>query len=218
MGVVDANLVEILVEKLKSEIDEIKDIILDTLHFCMIVTTAQALRTDAMKVFVDLLQHEDNVIRSKAARNINDLRFYSYFAIHIKTVEISVERCSSVAASAGKARTRLSKTRQCRDSLAFSLTPLPQFAPAQPVLSCRTSSSTLVHFGSMETACQESSLSALRSRLAASTRRSSAARSGSSSSSLTTPAARRGPTHSRRSRCCQKRPRAERNSSTTLIG
>ena len=77
MGVVDANLVEVLVEKLKSEIDEIKDIILDTLHFCMIVTTAQALRTDAMKVFVDLIQHEDNVIRSKAARNINDLRFAS---------------------------------------------------------------------------------------------------------------------------------------------
>ena len=70
---------EVLVEKLKSEIDEIKDIILDTLHFCMIVTTAQALRTDAMKVFVDLIQHEDNVIRSKAARNINDLRFAAYF-------------------------------------------------------------------------------------------------------------------------------------------
>ena len=74
MGVVEASLVEILVAKLKTEVDSIKCIILDTLHFCMIVTTANVLRTDAMQVFVDLLEHEDVFIRSKAARNINDMR------------------------------------------------------------------------------------------------------------------------------------------------
>lgn len=73
-GVVTANLVPKLVAKLKTEHDEIKELILDTLHFCMKVDTAAALANQAMEVFTNLLSHESSVIRHKAARDIMDLR------------------------------------------------------------------------------------------------------------------------------------------------
>ena len=53
-----------------------KLMILDTLHFCMQVDTQQALESKAMIVFTDLLKHSDPTIRSKAARDIFDLRFF----------------------------------------------------------------------------------------------------------------------------------------------
>jgi hypothetical protein len=73
-AIVELKLIETLVERLKHEIDEIIIIILDTLHFCMFVDTKQALDARAMGVFTELLNHASPVIKSKAARDIFDLR------------------------------------------------------------------------------------------------------------------------------------------------
>lgn len=72
-GIVGAKLVPTLVEKLKTELDEIKELILDTLHFSLAVDTEAALSNDAMQVFTDLLTHDSVIIRAKAARDIMDL-------------------------------------------------------------------------------------------------------------------------------------------------
>ncbi|XP_077986601.1 radial spoke head 14 homolog [Glandiceps talaboti] len=72
-GVVEAGLIPKLVNKLRTELEEIKEYILDTLHFCMRVEQLQALQSGAMEVFTDLLKHESKVIRAKAARDIMDL-------------------------------------------------------------------------------------------------------------------------------------------------
>lgn len=72
-GIVAANLVPKLVEKLQAEVDEIKELILDTLHFCMRVDTDHALDAGAMEVYTDLLTHPIDTIRAKAARDIMDL-------------------------------------------------------------------------------------------------------------------------------------------------
>ena len=72
-NIVDLHLVKTLVEKLKTELDEIKLLILDTLHYCMQVDTEQALVAKAMSVFTSLLTHKSEKIRAKAARDIFDL-------------------------------------------------------------------------------------------------------------------------------------------------
>lgn len=72
-GIAAASLIRTLVEKLITEVDEIKDIILDTLHFCMHVDAQKALDAGGMKVFTELLKHDSPVIRGKAARDIMDL-------------------------------------------------------------------------------------------------------------------------------------------------
>ncbi len=51
-----------------------KDLILDTLHHCLIIDTSQALENDAMSVFAELLQHESPVVKAKASRDIMGLR------------------------------------------------------------------------------------------------------------------------------------------------
>lgn len=72
-GVVQASLVPTLVDKLRTDKDEIKEYILDTLHFCMRLEQVQALIAGAMEAFTELLVHESPVIRAKAARDIMDL-------------------------------------------------------------------------------------------------------------------------------------------------
>jgi len=72
-GIVQADLIGTLVRKLKDEVDEIKVLILDTLHFCMRVDTEKALKANAMEVFTSLLSHKDSIIRARAARDIMDL-------------------------------------------------------------------------------------------------------------------------------------------------
>ncbi|XP_074660858.1 radial spoke head 14 homolog [Tubulanus polymorphus] len=72
-GIVETKLVGKLVEKLISEHDEIKELILDTLHYCMRVDTVDALSNEAMQEFTKLLQHQSPIIRAKAARDIMDL-------------------------------------------------------------------------------------------------------------------------------------------------
>jgi hypothetical protein len=93
-AVIDLKLIKTLVEKLKSEFDEIKvnsrkqyifqiiesskfsfikEIILDTLHFCMMIETQQALDAKAMVVFTDLLSNKAKSIKAKTARDVFDL-------------------------------------------------------------------------------------------------------------------------------------------------
>lgn len=74
-GVVDAKLVPVLVGKLLNEEDEIKELILDTLHYCMTIETLSALESGAMESFTKLLSHISASIRSKAARDVMDLSF-----------------------------------------------------------------------------------------------------------------------------------------------
>ncbi|BFZ04131.1 hypothetical protein BsWGS_07170 [Bradybaena similaris] len=72
-SIVEAQLISPLVEKLQTELDEIKELILDTLHFCIRVDIQSALEAGAMPVITMLLKHELTVIRAKAARDIMDL-------------------------------------------------------------------------------------------------------------------------------------------------
>lgn len=72
-GIVEAKLVKKLVAKLPTELEEIQNIILDSLHFCMRIDTADALSSDGMETFYSLLGHSSTSVRSKAARNIMDL-------------------------------------------------------------------------------------------------------------------------------------------------
>lgn len=50
LGIVDAKLIPKLVEKLKVELEEMKELILDTLHFCMHVDAESALEAGIMPV------------------------------------------------------------------------------------------------------------------------------------------------------------------------
>ncbi|KAK3774330.1 hypothetical protein RRG08_056377 [Elysia crispata] len=72
-GIVKAQFVGLLVNKLQTELNEIKELILDTLHFCMREDTDSALEAKAMEAFTMLLKHDLPVIRAKAARDIMDL-------------------------------------------------------------------------------------------------------------------------------------------------
>jgi hypothetical protein len=72
-AIIDAKLVPTLIDKLRTELDEIKELILDTLHFVMKVNVQDALDNAAMEVFTSLLSHDMVVIRYKAARDIMDL-------------------------------------------------------------------------------------------------------------------------------------------------
>lgn len=78
-AIVELHLIEQLVERLKHEVDEIIEIILDTLHFCMFVDTRQTLKSKALTVFTDLLNHNSSSIKAKAARNIFDIWYFLRF-------------------------------------------------------------------------------------------------------------------------------------------
>ena len=74
--VVDHQLVSLLVERVKvEESHNLKGMTLDSIHWCLGVDTEQALHCDAMTVFTDLLSHPLPAMRSKAARNIMELRY-----------------------------------------------------------------------------------------------------------------------------------------------
>lgn len=72
-GIVEANLISILVEKLKTEFDEIKGLILDTLHFCMHFDAESALRASIMPALKELLSNDSVTIRAAAARDMMDV-------------------------------------------------------------------------------------------------------------------------------------------------
>ncbi|XP_040272363.1 radial spoke head 14 homolog [Bufo bufo] len=66
-ALVDAGLVTQLVGKLESELDEIQEVILETLHFCLQADATQALGAGAVMVLKGKLSHPLVSIRRKAA-------------------------------------------------------------------------------------------------------------------------------------------------------
>ncbi|KAM3939541.1 radial spoke head 14 homolog [Leptodactylus fuscus] len=66
-ALVDAGLVSLLVGKLQTELDEIQEVILDTLHFCLQADAAQALAAGAVMILKEKLSHPLVSIRRKAA-------------------------------------------------------------------------------------------------------------------------------------------------------
>ncbi|NWW89691.1 RSP14 protein, partial [Rhynochetos jubatus] len=67
VGILRAGLIPRLVLKLKTESDEIQELILDTLSNCLRVEASEALATGAITVLKEKLTHSSAAIRSKAA-------------------------------------------------------------------------------------------------------------------------------------------------------
>ncbi|KAJ1093471.1 hypothetical protein NDU88_006571 [Pleurodeles waltl] len=67
VGLVDAGLVPKLVKKLETEVEEVQELILDTLYFCLRVEACEALQAGAVSILKEKLQHPSVAIRSKAA-------------------------------------------------------------------------------------------------------------------------------------------------------
>ncbi|KFP27140.1 Rhabdoid tumor deletion region protein 1, partial [Colius striatus] len=66
--ILHAGLIPLLVCKLKTELDEIQELILDTLSSCLCVEVSEALATDAITILKEKLTHSSAAIKSKAAR------------------------------------------------------------------------------------------------------------------------------------------------------
>ncbi|CAL8093196.1 unnamed protein product [Calicophoron daubneyi] len=67
---VDEGFIELLTDCARDEVDEIRVLILDTLHHCLGVDTAACLDTGGVKLFTQLLYHPNEEVRSRAAQNI----------------------------------------------------------------------------------------------------------------------------------------------------
>lgn len=74
-AIINLKLIKTLTLKLNTEVDVIKDLILDTLHFCMQINTTQALEAKALAEFTSHLKDSSAEIRSKSARDIFDIWF-----------------------------------------------------------------------------------------------------------------------------------------------
>ncbi|XP_075687855.1 radial spoke head 14 homolog [Rhinoderma darwinii] len=72
-ALVDAGLVSQLVKKLESELDEIQEVILDTLHFCLQADATQALGAGAVMILKRKLSHPLVSIRRKAACTLMEI-------------------------------------------------------------------------------------------------------------------------------------------------
>uniref|UniRef100_A0A8D0HGU6 Radial spoke head 14 homolog n=1 Tax=Sphenodon punctatus TaxID=8508 RepID=A0A8D0HGU6_SPHPU len=68
VGIVESSLVPSLVLKLKTELDDIQELILDTLSGCLRVEAFEALASGGVHILKEKLIHESVAIRSKAAR------------------------------------------------------------------------------------------------------------------------------------------------------
>ncbi|NXL59307.1 RSP14 protein, partial [Chordeiles acutipennis] len=68
VGILHAGLIPLLVLKLKTELDGIQELILDTLSHCLHLEASEALATGAITVLKEKLTHSAAAIRSKAAR------------------------------------------------------------------------------------------------------------------------------------------------------
>ncbi|NXV45336.1 RSP14 protein, partial [Uria aalge] len=68
VGILHAGLIPLLVFKLKTEPEEIQELILDTLSNCLRVEASEALATGAITILKEKLMHSSVAIRSKAAR------------------------------------------------------------------------------------------------------------------------------------------------------
>lgn len=74
VGIVESSLISSLVLKLKTELDEIQELILDTLSGCLRVEAFEALATGAVSILKEKLTHPSVAIRSKAARALLGIR------------------------------------------------------------------------------------------------------------------------------------------------
>uniref|UniRef100_UPI00398EA984 radial spoke head 14 homolog n=1 Tax=Pristiophorus japonicus TaxID=55135 RepID=UPI00398EA984 len=72
-AIVDANLVPLLIMKLRTELDEIQELILKTLHFCLLVDTKAALAAEGISVLKTKLTHSSVTIKSLAAQALMDI-------------------------------------------------------------------------------------------------------------------------------------------------
>uniref|UniRef100_K7G2X6 Radial spoke head 14 homolog n=1 Tax=Pelodiscus sinensis TaxID=13735 RepID=K7G2X6_PELSI len=72
--IVGNGLVSSLVLKLKTEVDEIQELILDTLAGCLCVEAFEALASGAVPILKEKLTHQSEAIRSKAARSLLGIR------------------------------------------------------------------------------------------------------------------------------------------------
>ncbi|XP_042335078.1 radial spoke head 14 homolog [Sceloporus undulatus] len=68
VGIVDSGLVPSLVVKLRTELEEIQELILETLAGCLRVEAFEALASGAVAVFKEKLAHPSVAIRSRAAQ------------------------------------------------------------------------------------------------------------------------------------------------------
>ncbi|NXG54845.1 RSP14 protein, partial [Hemiprocne comata] len=67
VGILHAGLIPFLVLKLKTELDGIQELILDTLSNCLRVEASEALAADAISILKEKLTHSSAAMRSKAA-------------------------------------------------------------------------------------------------------------------------------------------------------
>lgn len=73
-AVLRAGLIPSLVLKLKTELDEIQELILDTLSNCLRVEVSEALEAGVISVLKEKLSHPSTAIRSKAAWVLLEIR------------------------------------------------------------------------------------------------------------------------------------------------
>ena len=83
-AIINLKLIKTLTLKLNSEVDVIKMLILDTLHFCMQIDTTQALEAKALTEFTSLLKNPSVDIRSKSARDVFDIWFVFFLSFYLK--------------------------------------------------------------------------------------------------------------------------------------
>ncbi|XP_069789750.1 radial spoke head 14 homolog isoform X2 [Narcine bancroftii] len=72
-AILHAELVPLLIMKLRTELDEIQELILKSLHFCLLVDTKQALDAEGVTVLKAKLTHSSEAIRSLAAQALMDI-------------------------------------------------------------------------------------------------------------------------------------------------
>ncbi|XP_078082967.1 radial spoke head 14 homolog [Mustelus asterias] len=72
-AIVYAGLIPDLIRKLRTELDEIQELILKTLHFCLLVDTKQALDANGISVLKTKLTHSSPIIRTLAAQDLMDI-------------------------------------------------------------------------------------------------------------------------------------------------
>ncbi|CAF0974035.1 unnamed protein product [Rotaria sordida] len=84
-NLIELRLVDTLLKKLVSELDEIKELILNTIHFCLMIDVEQALAADAMSTLTSLLEHPSDKIKTLTALTIFHL------SISLKGKERAVE-------------------------------------------------------------------------------------------------------------------------------
>ncbi|XP_078410774.1 radial spoke head 14 homolog [Cetorhinus maximus] len=72
-AIVYAGLVPDLIMKLRTELDEIQELILKTLHFCLLVDTKQALDAEGISVLKSKLTHSSATMRSLAAEALMNI-------------------------------------------------------------------------------------------------------------------------------------------------